>query len=323
MRDGSYFSFPLALTNGINGLLWTVYGSVLEDWILTAPSLVGVISSLTQLLIIFSFRKPKLYESHKKLPDSVELDSVEGVIVKSIVANFLNEEGLIQRSVSIRDIKSTGAIVSEAHGWKETELQSPLPWKETHESWDSAKNETAVLIETSQEPSSWNETHDPAVPVAWEAPESWTETIEPVVPEEWMETIEPIVPADYVDPIESNFPETWEETKESVTTWVDQLQEFKEATAPLMFGATQEVPTIENLSKQDVSGADKSEADPGPNELLSLEFSSADDRFLEILNDEPVVPIVLQPLSHTRQEFESSDETLQRSWWVDKKVEYD
>jgi hypothetical protein len=49
MRDGSYFSFPLALTNGINGLLWTVYGLALGDWLIAAPSIVAVISSTTQV----------------------------------------------------------------------------------------------------------------------------------------------------------------------------------------------------------------------------------------------------------------------------------
>jgi hypothetical protein len=39
MRDGSYFSFPMALANGINGALWTAYGLALDDWILAAPSI--------------------------------------------------------------------------------------------------------------------------------------------------------------------------------------------------------------------------------------------------------------------------------------------
>jgi hypothetical protein len=49
MRDGSYFSFPMALANGINGALWTVYGLVIEDWLMAAPSLVAVISSIIQV----------------------------------------------------------------------------------------------------------------------------------------------------------------------------------------------------------------------------------------------------------------------------------
>jgi uncharacterized protein with PQ loop repeat len=49
MRDGSYFSLPIALANGINGALWSIYGLVIGDWLMTAPSLIGVISSVTQV----------------------------------------------------------------------------------------------------------------------------------------------------------------------------------------------------------------------------------------------------------------------------------
>jgi hypothetical protein len=142
MRDGSYFSLPLALTNGINGALWSIYGLVIDDWLMTAPSLIGVISSVTQvceypllqLAIIFTYRKTnESHADHIKLQESYELQPViDSIVVTSSAIQFFESDN-IQRSGSpaalISDSESDATAVGAGAGWIDT--KQSLPYAQT------------------------------------------------------------------------------------------------------------------------------------------------------------------------------------------------
>ena len=56
-KDASSISFPLAVANGINGLLWTTYGFAIGNPFVYAPNLAGIITVLIQIALLFIYKK--------------------------------------------------------------------------------------------------------------------------------------------------------------------------------------------------------------------------------------------------------------------------
>ncbi|CAG9467777.1 unnamed protein product [Pedinophyceae sp. YPF-701] len=54
-RNAASLYWPLSLTNGLNGLMWTAYGVSLQDYFIWIPNGIGVVLSLFQLLLIAVF----------------------------------------------------------------------------------------------------------------------------------------------------------------------------------------------------------------------------------------------------------------------------
>lgn len=55
-KDASSISLPLAIANGINGLLWTAYGFAIGNPFVWAPNFIGVITVLVQIFLVFIYK---------------------------------------------------------------------------------------------------------------------------------------------------------------------------------------------------------------------------------------------------------------------------
>ena len=56
-KDASSISLPLAIANGINGMLWSAYGLAIGDAFVYAPNIAGVLTTIIQLILLFMFKK--------------------------------------------------------------------------------------------------------------------------------------------------------------------------------------------------------------------------------------------------------------------------
>lgn len=55
-KDASSISLPMAVANGINGLLWTSYGFAISNPFVWAPNFVGIITVLVQIVLVFIYK---------------------------------------------------------------------------------------------------------------------------------------------------------------------------------------------------------------------------------------------------------------------------
>ncbi|KAJ3195349.1 hypothetical protein HK101_000461 [Irineochytrium annulatum] len=58
-RDSSGLNTAIAVTSLINSSLWVVYGQVIVDWFITVPNALGVIFSVTQLILLGIYPRRK------------------------------------------------------------------------------------------------------------------------------------------------------------------------------------------------------------------------------------------------------------------------
>lgn len=97
-RNSVYFYLPLTVTCLLNGLLWSIYGFVMNDFFVAGPNLAGVFLSLIQILCCVIFPKRELAALGEM---SLE---VEKVVVSNV--NGL----LVQRADTLINVERDGPI---------------------------------------------------------------------------------------------------------------------------------------------------------------------------------------------------------------------
>ena len=69
-RDASSINIWLSIANLVNGSLWTCYGFALSDMFIALPNLLGILSSIIQIVLVFVFKKKDI----EKVDEVVILD---------------------------------------------------------------------------------------------------------------------------------------------------------------------------------------------------------------------------------------------------------